>query len=1029
MPITIDGLVSGLDTTGIINDILSLERRPIQLITNQVELARSRQTAFLDLSARLLNLQVSAGRLANPSTFKAVSVSSTRPETLVASAGPGVPPGTYSFRVAQLARGSQFVSRGFATADASPVGAGTLSLELGGGFVDGATELDALNGGLGVARGSIRVTDGAGNTAVVDLSTAITVDDVIAAINDATGVDVVAQVAGTGTTNVGRALVLVDQSGGPGSLQVEEIGTGQTAADLGILGSAVGTLAGSAIRTLGVDSLLSGLGDGLGLRGSGSAAADLLFTLTDGSTAGVDVDSLSTVQDLIDAVTTATGGNLTLSVNATGDGFDLLDASGGGGSLVVANATVGSAASDLGLAGTHGGGTANGTRVLAGLNDVLLATLRGGSGVASGSILVQNRAGASTAIDLSAAETLQDVIRAINAAGAGVTASTTPNGNGLLLRDTSGGNGALQVSEAGSTTAADLGLLVGPVTTTTLQGTDLDPRYIHENTRLSSLNGGRGVAGGSVRIVDSAGIAFTVDLSQEDTIGEIIRDIQGAASVVGSAVTVGINADGNGLLITSSAGAGTLRIEEVAGGRTARDLNILGSAEAGTPNVIDGAFEKSITIGADDTLDDVRAAIADLGLDVAVSVVNDGSGQNPFRLSLVSNQTGAGSRLLVDVVGSNLSFQETARAQDGVVFYGESGAGTQPVLLRSRSNSYSNVVEGLTITAQEVDASPVRVTIQRDSEAVVDEVEELLARFNDVLSVINDLTAFDLEANTQGLLVGDGTLRGLKDNLLRSLTRPLAETGNRYSLAAQLGLRVTGDRVTLDRTEFAAALAADPAAVERFFTAPRTLTGTTPLADFNNGQGVDTTGSGAEFRIQLRDGSQVDVDLDGAVTLEDVLEAINNAGGGNVTAALAATGNSIVLEDLTTGGSSLRVTAVGGSTAFNDLGLNRSANVTGGSTLTGFAIDLSGDVGVGGRLSDAVEALVNTTDGVIQTRSDGFDQIIEALEKRIEAAEERLTQREGRLRRQFANLEQVMQSSQATLQRLTAALSGLGGGR
>lgn len=1029
MPLTIDGLVSGLDTTGIINDILSIERRPIQLISNQVELVRRRQTAFLDLSARLLNLQLSSARLANPSTFKSVAVNSSRSDALLASAGPGVPPGTYSFRVAQLARGSQFVSRGFATADTTPVGAGTLSLELGGGFVDTATELDSLNGGEGVSRGSIRVTDGSGNSAVIDLGNAITIDDVLTQINEATGIEVSARVAGTGHANAGRGLVIEDLSGGTGSIQVEEIGTGRTAVDLGLLGSANGVLEGSSIRSIGAGTLLSSLGDGLGVRGSGSAGDDLVFTLTNGASVGVDVDSLSTVQDLIDAISAASGGDLTLSVNVDGDGLDLIDGSGGGGALVVANGATGNAAGDLGLAGTFGGGSVNGTRVLAGLNDVLLSTLRGGSGVASGSILVENRTGTTTAIDLSGAETLQDVIRTINAAAAGVIASTTPNGNGLQLRDTTGGTGNLQVSEIGGSTAADLGLLVGPVSSNTLSGTDLDPRYIHENTRLASLNGGRGVSGGSIRIVDSAGISFNVDLSQEDTLGEVIRDIRGAASVVGSALTVSINAEGNGLLINSPSGSGTLRIEEVGGGRTARDLNILGSAAAATPGVIDGTFERSITVDADDTLDDVRAAIAALGVDVAVSVVNDGSAQNPFRLSIVSNQTGARSRLLVDVAGSNLSFQETARAQDGIVFFGESGPGTQPVLLRSRSNTYADVVEGLTITAQEAGGPPVRVTVNHDREAVADEVEELVARFNDLLDVIGDLTAFDLEANSQGLLVGDGTIRSLKDSLLRGLSRPLDEAGNRYSLAAQVGLRVTGDRVTFDRTQFAAALEEDPSAVERFFTAPRTLTTATRLEDFANGRGVGTSAAGAEFRIQLRDGTHVDVEIGGSTTLQNVLDAINTAGGGNLTVSLAPTGNSLILEDLTSGNSVFRVSALNGSSAFNDLGLNRSADVSGGSTLTGFEIELTGDVGVGARLSDVIETLVNPTDGVIQTRSDGFDNIIEALEQRIEAAEERLTRREDLLRRQFAQLEQVMQSSQATLQRLTAALSGLGGRR
>ena len=172
--LSIDGLVSGFDTTSLISEILSLERRPIQLIAQQQDQARQRQGAYLSLSAQLLGLQSSTRRLADPETFSSVSVNSSNEDVLAASGSSSVPPGSYSFRVAQLARGSQFLSGGFATSDETPVGAGTLTLEVGGGFVDNKTELEDLNGGNGISRGSFRITDGAGNTAVVDISTAVT---------------------------------------------------------------------------------------------------------------------------------------------------------------------------------------------------------------------------------------------------------------------------------------------------------------------------------------------------------------------------------------------------------------------------------------------------------------------------------------------------------------------------------------------------------------------------------------------------------------------------------------------------------------------------------------------------------------------------------------------------------------------------------------------------------------------------------------------------------------------------------------
>lgn len=1023
--LSIDGLVSGFDTTSLIQEILALERRPIALIAQQQEETRARQGAFLGLSARLLNLQSSSRRLADPDTFSSVSVASSNEDVLVASGGSTVPPGSYSFRVAQLARGSQFLSGGFATSDDSLVGAGTLTLEVGGGFVDNKTELEALNGGEGVSRGAFRITDASGSTAVIDISTAVTLDDVITAINDTVGIDVEASVAGSTHTNTGRGLVLEDNSGGAGTLTVEEISSGTSATDLGIVGSAVGsTLEGTAIHGIGLSTRLASLSDGLGARaGSGN---DILFTLKDGSTIDIDLEDVTSVGDLLDAVNNDAdnGGDLTMSINASGDGFDLVDTSVGGGSLTVADfdPTLGTAATDLGIAGTSAGGTINGARVQAGINGTLLSTLNGGAGVTAGSITIKDRAaGVGVSIDLSTAETLQDVIRAVNDSAANVTASVNPEGNGILIRDTSGGSGDLEISEAGSTTAADLGILSGAVAANEFNGGDLDPRYVHSNTQLSTLNGGNGVSAGEIRITGADGIAFTVNLDG-DTMGDVIRDIEGAASIAGSNVTVGFNAAGNGLLL-NSAGTGTMRIEDVAGGRTAQDLHI---AKTSTTNSIDGAFAETINIAADDTLQDVKDAIEELGINVSASILNDGSSGAPYRLNLVAGTAGLKGRLMVDTAGgTDLGFQQTANAQDGVIFYGESGAGSEPILIRSNSNTYADIVGGLTVTAQTVSDETIRVNVSRNDARIKENVQDLVERFNEILTDIRDLTSFNADTEESGILLGDSTVRTLKSSVIRALNRPLLGE-NDFRLASQVGLRVQGNRLSFDTADFDAAMAENPEAVRALFSAFRTLEDSTELDDFNNGNGVDTSATGSDFEIHLRDGSSVEVDIGTAQTLQQVIDAINTAGGGNITATISSSQQSIELVDATAGSDTFRVTAMNDSSAFNDLGLNKSADVSGGAKLTGFDIDLTDDVGIAARLTDVIERLVDVDTGVLQSRSDAFDKVITDLDERVERAEERIGRREEILRRQFAQLEQVMQSSQNTLARLNASLSGLG---
>ncbi|MGH8412549.1 MAG: flagellar hook-associated protein FlgL, partial [Pseudomonas sp.] len=97
------------------------------------------------------------------------------------------------------------------------------------------TPLAELNGGLGVSPGSIQVSD-ASASSVVDLSSAATVGDVVKMIeaHPPAGRKVTVNVTSTGLT------VSLDAAGG-GSLSVNEVGGGKTAAQLGIAGSLFGS--------------------------------------------------------------------------------------------------------------------------------------------------------------------------------------------------------------------------------------------------------------------------------------------------------------------------------------------------------------------------------------------------------------------------------------------------------------------------------------------------------------------------------------------------------------------------------------------------------------------------------------------------------------------------------------------------------------------------------------------------------------------------------------------------------------------
>jgi flagellin-like hook-associated protein FlgL len=157
----------------------------------------------------------------------------------------------------------------------------------------------------------------------------------------------------------------------------------------------------------------------------------------------------------------------------------------------------------------------------------------------------------------------------------------------------------------------------------------------------------------------------------------------------------------------------------------------------------------------------------------------------------------------------------------------------------------------------------------------------------------------------------------------------------------------------------------------------RSLAPSTKLADLNGGRGVQTS-SGAELQISRQDGTSFQVEIGGAQTVQDVIDAINTAdAGGGVTASFATTGNGIVLNDSTTGPDTLRVISINFSTAATDLGLDQAPA---GSTLTGKDTNGIEVPGVFGNLAKLQTALQANDQAGITAAAEGlksdYDRIV-----------------------------------------------------
>jgi flagellar hook-associated protein 2 len=935
------GLISGIPIADTVDQLMKIESRPRDLIASRQKDLQAQQVAVTDLTATVISVQLAAKKLAVPSLFQQRTLTSSSPSLLKAVANGSPSVGTYRFTPIRQATAQHLLSTGFAAKD-QPIGAGEVNLQFGG-FVDQGVALSELNGGEGVQRGKIRITDRSGSSATVDLRFAQTVDDVLQAINSTDSIQVTASVEGD-------RIKLTDRSGSTTSnLKVQEVSGGSTAADLGLssIDVAATSATGQDIYKLYNSLSLSRLNDGNGLS-IRSETADLHVTLRDGTSLDIDLHRKATNEDFAKATTTgvpdaqitltaktkgasldgvrilyvndgavtqgnetvayddsnpsnktltvhiaagattandviaainnttsakftaakATGSNgtgivtssdtavtsggaaltirnektlaevlqtineidpnrLKAEIGPDGDRLVLTDlTANNGGTFAVTNLTGGTLAQDLGLTGTAVGGTLTGHRLTGGLKSTLLQTFNGGSGLGTlGALQLTDRTGASASVDLSGAETLDDVIKAINNSGLGIKASVNSARDGIALKDTTGAvSSNLIVANGDATnTATKLKLAINAASSEVNSGT-LQRQTISENTLLSSLNGGQGVARKSFFVSDSKGVTTVIRLDDDSiqTVGDVLDAINGLS--VG--VEARLSSTGDGIqIIDTAGGTGSPKISDVGNGTAAKDLHLTGAAEdvvidGQTKKVITGSQAFKVTVSATDTLNDVVTKINALGGGFTASILSDGSGQTPHRLSIQSTIIGNDGNLQVDSNYDGLRFDELVSGHDALLEVGAGGNGG--IIVSSKTNTFTNAVAGIDVTLNGESTDTVSVTSAQSDSSIVSAVQLFVDAYNKMRDKLATQTAFNTNDFTAGPLFGSHEALRVDNDLSTLLSGRLFGAGDIHSLK-ELGLDMTdAGKLTFDATKLQAKYADDPDAVTQFFTKDKT---------------------------------------------------------------------------------------------------------------------------------------------------------------------------------------------------------------
>lgn len=243
---------------------------------------------------------------------------------------------------------------------------------------------------------------------------------------------------------------------------------------------------------------------------------------------------------------------------------------------------------------------------------------------------------------------------------------------------------------------------------------------------------------------------------------------------------------------TSAVGSGSLTLS----------FGTYATTEAGTTFTANSA-KTPVSINIDssnNTLTGIRDAINNAGAGVTASIINDGTAAgnrlvitpntsgtaNELKISVeeASGSTGL-ARLAYDATGAGpSSLTETQDAKDAVIK-------VDGVTITKATNTITDAIQGVTLNLAKLGTSAV--ALSKDTSAIQTSIETFVKAFNDVTQAISDATAYDATNKTGGTLIGDSTVRAIRQSLRSIFNTPVEGASKGAATLADIGISFQKD--------------------------------------------------------------------------------------------------------------------------------------------------------------------------------------------------------------------------------------------
>jgi flagellar hook-associated protein 2 len=431
------------------------------------------------------------------------------------------------------------------------------------------------------------------------------------------------------------------------------------------------------------------------------------------------------------------------------------------------------------------------------------------SGIADGSLSINGTA-ISTDSSTKSAKLLAAAINA-KTSTTGVSASVATTATSATL-----------FGSGGATSFGDVDSVSGGTYALSVEGIQID-------AQLTGVAAGAGVTAasidgilGGVNATTDALTAANITFTGTAALGTLqFFQADGSNIAVTEANTGSVNGGIGKSSITANSGSNVTATSSVTiGSANATPITVAGNSPltagltAGTGGAYIGASyaqdanSSSGTVvidGTNNSLQGIRDAVNKANIGITATIVSDGSA-SPNHLVFSSTKTGDSSSFKIGVSGSpadtaianlltydpagtqNLS-QSTAAQSTKLVVNG--------ISVSSATNNIAEAIQGVTLTVGKVGAT--YISVARDSTALKTGIGAFVKAYNDFNTSVKNLTSFNADTKSGGVLLGDSTTRTIQAQIRKQLSTPIAGLTGSLTNLSQIGISFEKDgSISLD---------------------------------------------------------------------------------------------------------------------------------------------------------------------------------------------------------------------------------------